>query len=163
MTDRTPAAPPPTHHQPEGEVMRKSTVIEAAIDQEQTEQVVTLAELAAEGLGTIDALARQLAGLVVLDDIGRRAVPREVARRLLEERAAAEERRREERRRRAEELARRQPRPPRGVPAVEGMSAYESMLAASGEDEKQKDRAGERMAALMRGESTGARFSPRGE
>jgi hypothetical protein len=53
----------------------------------------------------------------------------------------------------------RQTPPPHGVPVGDGLSAYESMLAASGEDERRKDRAGERTAALMRGESWGETFA----
>jgi hypothetical protein len=129
-------------------------------------ELVTLAELAAEGFGygspfvnspkdAVDALERQLDGVVVLDDLGRRCTDRDTARRLFAERAAAEERQRVERQRREEELAKRQTSPPRGVPAGDGLTAYESMLAASGADERKKDRAGERTAALMRGESFG--------
>jgi len=136
--------------------------IEAAVQSEQVEPAgpIPLAELAAEGVGTVDALARQLADRLVRDDIGRRAVPRHVARDLLAERAAAEERQREKRQRRAEERAKRQPRPPRGVPALPGMSAFESMAAHAGDDARKRDAAGRRLEAWLRGESVGERFSP---
>jgi hypothetical protein len=149
---------PTHHHSTDRRVMKRNTVIEAEHVQPPTD-LIPLSSLSAEGLGPVDALARQLAGLVQRDDIGRRAIPRDVARDLLAARAAAEERQRMQRQRRAEERAKRRPRPPRGVPAVDGMSAYESMLAASGEDERKKDRAGERTGRLMRGESFGERFT----
>ena len=69
--------------------------------------LVPLAELAGEGFGydggpyvrtprdAVDALAAQLDGEVVSDDLGRRCVSREVARRLFADRAAAEVRWRE--------------------------------------------------------------------
>jgi hypothetical protein len=103
---------------------------------------VPLALLAAEGFGwgpyakvprdAVKVLARQLAAEVAVDDVGRLCVPREVARRLLSERDAAEAQQSE----RAEQAragleAQRRPAPS-GVPGVEGLSAYESMLAASG-------------------------------
>jgi hypothetical protein len=51
--------------------------------------------LVATPLAAIDALAAQLEGEVMLDDLGRRCVSGETARRLLAERAALEVRRRE--------------------------------------------------------------------
>ena len=68
--------------------------------------LVPLAQLAAEGFGydglhvrapreVVDALAAQLDGEVVLDDLGRRCVSRETARRLFAERVEADRRRRE--------------------------------------------------------------------
>jgi hypothetical protein len=80
-------------------------------------ELVTLAELAAEGFGpwdslytkgprdVIEALARQLDGEVVLDDIGRRCVTRDTARRLFAERDQGERRQREAQERREAELA----------------------------------------------------------
>jgi hypothetical protein len=62
--------------------MKQNTVIEAAVQSEQVEPagLVTLGELAGEGFGwdaqfirtpkdAVDVLARQLGGLVVLDDM----------------------------------------------------------------------------------------------
>lgn len=119
--------------------MIRNTVTEAAesipepID---PAELVTLAELAAEGFGhggqfvktprdAIDALARQLDGAVVTDDLGRRCTDRDTARRLFAERDEAERRQREAANARRVE-ARKQPRRrPRGVPAdriPEGMS-----------------------------------------
>jgi len=103
--------------------------------------LVTLAELAAEGFGwdgpfvaspkdAVDVLAAQLGDEVTVDDIGRRCVSRDVARRLLAERAAAEQRRREVLQRNA---ATSQPPPVHGgTPASEvpdGMTAAEYMMA----------------------------------
>ena len=132
----------------------QNPVIQAAIKSEPVEQpsdLVTLAELAAEGHGTVDALLRELAALVI--------VPRDAAQRLLEERAAAEERRRVQQRRRAEEWAKRHPRPRRGIPAMGELSALETMAAHAGEDEARREAAGERLASLMRGETTAVRFT----
>jgi hypothetical protein len=67
---------------------------------------VTLAELAAEGFGwdspcirtpkdAVDVLARQLDDHLVVDDLGRRCVTRQVARELFTERTTAEQRQRE--------------------------------------------------------------------
>lgn len=56
-------------------------------DKVRAEGLVPLAHLVIEGLAdTIDRLADRLAGQVVLDDIGRRCVPREVARELFADR-----------------------------------------------------------------------------
>ena len=70
-----------------------------------TGRLVTLVELAAEGFGdgpyvttlkdAADVLAARLGDRVTLDDLGRRCVSREVARRLFAERAALEARQRE--------------------------------------------------------------------
>jgi hypothetical protein len=138
--------------------MKRNTAVQVElVESEQVEQVEadgleTIGELAREGFGPVDVLMREFAGLV--------CVPGVAARDLLAARAAAEEEQRAQRRRRAEERARRRPRRARGVPALPEMSAYESMIAASGEDDAKKDRAGERLASLLRGESTGGRFSP---
>jgi hypothetical protein len=93
-------------------------------------ELVPLAELAGEGFGwggqfvttpgdAVDALAAQLDGEVVLDDLGRRCVSREVARRLFAERAEGERRQWEAQQRREEELAEQAAnhRPRGGVPA----------------------------------------------
>ena len=79
-------------------------------------ELVPLAELAGEGFGwggqfvktprdAVDALSPQLDGEVVLDDLGRRCVSREAARRLFSERAEVERRQREAQQRHEEELA----------------------------------------------------------
>ena len=66
---------------------------------------ITLAELVAEGLApNIDALAAQLNGQVFLDDIGRRAVTREVAREALTQHTAKQTRERERQQRQRAEL-----------------------------------------------------------
>ena len=107
--------------------------------------LVTLAELAAEGFGwggqfirtpgdAVDALARRLAALVVLDDLGRRCVSRAVARDLFAARAAAEAARTADAERRQAARARATRRPPRGVPwtaVPEGISPVVAMTAAA--------------------------------
>jgi hypothetical protein len=96
-----------------------------------TEQLVTLAELAAEGLGpwdspytkgprdVIEVLADQLDGEVVHDDLGRRCVSRDVARAMFAERASAERQHREAQQRREAEMAELAElnRPRGGIPA----------------------------------------------
>jgi len=115
-----PARRRPPHHRKdnhcngEGYPMRaRGTQDVTPVDQD---GLVTLAELAAEGFGpwdspytkgprdVIEALARQLDGVVVLDDIGRRCVTRETARALFAGRAEAERREREAQERREAEL-----------------------------------------------------------
>jgi hypothetical protein len=110
--------------------------------------LVTLAELAGEGFGydggasvrtprdAVDALAARLAGEVTLDDLGRRAVSRETARRLFADRAAAQVRWREAQERQeaayAEQAAAN--RPWAGLPIGsdhDGVSAASLMLAAA--------------------------------
>ena len=150
-------------------MIRKSTVAkaEAVVETVDPAELVTLASLSGEGFGygspfvnspkdAVDALARQLDGVVVLDDLGRRCIDRDTARRLFAERAAAEERQREARQRREAELAERHPQRPAGRPAIDGLSAFEVMIAD--EDERQKDIAGRRMEDYMRGQSTGYTF-----
>jgi hypothetical protein len=150
----------------------KNTVVEAAETVGEAAPVdpaelVPLAELAAEGFGwgsqyvttprdAIEGLARQLEAEVVLDDIGRRCVSRDTARRLFAERATAEERQREARQRREAELAERAPRRPAGRPAIDGLSAFEVMIAD--EDAEQKEFAGRRMEDYMRGVDSGYSF-----
>jgi hypothetical protein len=99
-------------------MIRKSTVAKAAEALTETADpadLVTLADLATEGFGygspyvttprdAIDALARQLADDIVIDDIGRRSVSRSAARALFTERREAEARQREAQRRREAEL-----------------------------------------------------------
>jgi hypothetical protein len=67
---------------------------------------------------------------VVRDDIGLRCVPAAVARRIITERDEGEARRLEDIRRRDAE-AEAQWRPPVGIPAVDGLSAVETVLAGA--------------------------------
>jgi hypothetical protein len=110
-------------------------------------ELVPLAELAVEGFGyggpyvvtpkdAADVLARDLGDEVTLDDIGRRCVSREVARRLFTERAETERRQREAQQRHEEELAEQAAnnRPRGGVPAdrvPDGVSPAAAMLQAA--------------------------------
>jgi hypothetical protein len=110
-------------------------------------ELVPLAQLSTEGFGyghplvvmprdAVDALAAQLDGEVVLDDLGRRCVSRETARALFAERAEAEQRQRETHQRREEELAEQAANnPPRGgIPAdriPDGVSPAAAMLQAA--------------------------------
>jgi hypothetical protein len=81
-------------------------------------ELIPLAELAAEGFGygspfvttlrdAVDALAAELGDQATLDDIGRRCVTRETARRLFDERHEAERRRQEVQERNEAQLAKR--------------------------------------------------------
>jgi hypothetical protein len=108
--------------------------------------LVTLAELAAEGFGygapfvaspldAIAALAGQLGGAVELDDLGRQCVSREVARSLFAERAESERRQREAQKRLEAEYVERGAanRPWTGIPAdrvPDGVSPAGAMLQA---------------------------------
>jgi hypothetical protein len=102
-------------------------------------ELVTLAELAAEGFGygsvyvttprdAIEELAGQLDGEVVLDDVGRRCVSRDAARRLIAEREARERRGREAQERHQAELAElaAQNRPGGGIPVPEGLEGLDA-------------------------------------
>lgn len=101
--------------------------------------LVTLAELAAEGFGpwsgqftrgprdVIRALAKQLDGEIVLDDLGRQCVSRDVAARLIAERAEAERRQAEERERHWAEQSERHRPVSRGVPVPEGMEDLDAL------------------------------------
>jgi hypothetical protein len=108
--------------------------------------LVPLAELASEfgwdsplittPRDAIDVLAGRFAGEVVLDDLGRRCVSREVARRLFAERAAAEAKARKAWERREVELAEQAAANPvwPGIPAgpdSDGATAVARMLAAA--------------------------------
>ena len=107
--------------------------------------LVPLAELAVEGFGwgpyvatprdAIDVLAGRFAGEVVLDDLGRRCVSRETARRLFTEREEGERRQREALARRDAELAEQAARNPvwTGIPAgwiPDGVSPAAAMMQA---------------------------------
>ena len=130
----------------------KNTVVEAAEAVAETApidptELVPLAQLCVEGFGyshplvvtprdAVDALAAQLDGEVVLDDLGRRCVSREAARRLFTERAEAERRQREAQQRHEEELAEQAAnnRPRGGIPAdriPDGVSPAAAMLQAA--------------------------------
>ena len=130
----------------------KNAVVEAAEAVGETApidpaELVPVAQLSVEGFGyghplvvtprdAVDALAAQLDGEVVLDDLGRRCVSRETARRLFSERAEAERRQREAQQRHEAELAEQvaNNRPPAGVPAdqiPDGVSPAAAMLQAA--------------------------------
>jgi hypothetical protein len=116
--------------------------------------LVPLAELAAEGLGygspyvttpreAIDALAVHLGDRVILDDLGRRCIGRDMARELFAERAEAEQRQREVQQRNetqlAELVANNVPR--RGVPAdqiPDGVLPAQAMLQAARDAEPRR-------------------------
>lgn len=97
----------------------------------------------ARSRGIIEALARQLDGEVVHDDLGRRCVSRETARRLFAERAEAEHRQREAQERREAELheqAANNP-PPTGIPAdriPDGVSPAAAILQAAKDAEPRR-------------------------
>jgi hypothetical protein len=128
-------------------MIRKSIVPEAVAETVDPAELFTLAELAAEGFGygspfvnspkdAVDALERQLDGVVVLDDLGRRCVTRDRARGLFAERAEAERRQREAQQRHEDELAEQAAnnRPRGGVPAdqiPDGVSPAAAMLQAA--------------------------------
>ena len=126
--------------------------------------LVTLAELVAEGFGAfvhsgpnIDALANQLGDDVVLDDIGRRCVKRDTARRLFAERAEQQERARAQRAQHAE--AQTYGDALRRAPAARAqhqrellrehpnLSAAELMALTSGDPDDRLDAAGRRTAS----------------
>ena len=126
-------------------VRRSEDVEDAPVE---VAELVSLSELCGEGFGydggpyvrtprdAVDALAAQLDGEVVSDDLGRRCVSREVARRLFADRAAAEVRWREAQERQDAEFAERAAanRPWAGLPVGsdwDGVSAASLMLAAA--------------------------------
>jgi hypothetical protein len=89
-------------------MIRKTSAPEP-VETTEPPDLIPLAELVLEGLATtIDQLAADLCHEVLLDDLGRRAVPRQTARRLFAERAEYEERTRTLLQRQQEELARQQ-------------------------------------------------------
>jgi antitoxin component of MazEF toxin-antitoxin module len=107
-----------------------ATDLPAPVDIIDLVDLVTLADLAAEGFGygspyvttprdAIDALAHQLGDHVTVDDVGRRCVTRETARRMFTERAEAAQRQREARERREAEMGElaAKNRPRGGIPA----------------------------------------------
>lgn len=143
-----------------------------------TGQLVTLAELVAEGFGqsmfappSIDYLAGQLGDAVVLDDIGRRCVTRETARQLFTERAqqqaakaaAAAERKAhaqaEERQRAAHQAAIEARHQRQRELVAQGWSAAEVMFADNGEHDRRMEAKGEQFEDLLMGRSSGAFFT----
>jgi hypothetical protein len=103
-------------------------------------ELVTLAELAAEGFGydsqyvksprdAIQVLAAQLADAVVVDDLGRQCVTRDTARGLFAERAERERRHREAQEHHQAELAQlaEQNRPAVGIPIPEGLEDVDAV------------------------------------
>jgi uncharacterized membrane protein YqiK len=136
--------------------MFSSTVREAVAETAPIDpaELVPVAQLSVEGFGyghplvvtprdAVDALAAQLDGEVVLDDLGRRCVSRETARRLFSERAEAERRQREAQQRREAELAEQAAnnRPRGGVPAdqiPDGVLPAAAMLQAAKDAEPKR-------------------------
>jgi hypothetical protein len=126
-------------------------------------ELVPLAQLSVEGFGyghplvvtprdALDALAAQLDGEVVLDDLGRRCVSREVARRLFSERAEAERRQREAHQRREEELAElaEQNRPGGGIAIPEGLEGVDAVTVLMQHDiEAKAERKGARQRSTL--------------
>ena len=90
--------------------------------------LVPLALVAIETGEHIDALVGRFAADLVLDDVGMRAVPAAVVRRFFTERAEWEARQEEERRARAGK--RRKHTVPTGLPAKEGLTAFETIMAS---------------------------------
>jgi hypothetical protein len=92
--------------------------------------LIPLALVAAEVGETVDRMAYRFGDEVETDDVGMRSISASVARRFFTERAEQRARQEEQQRQRAGQKA--QKPVVVGVPAVEGASAYESMLAATG-------------------------------
>jgi hypothetical protein len=145
-------------------MIRKSTVAEAVAEIVDPPELVTLAELAAEGFGpwdspytkgprdVIEALARQLDGVVVLDDIERRCVTRETARALFAERAEAERQHREAQERHQAELAELAAanRPGVGIPIPEGLEGVDAVtVLMQHEIEAKAERKGARQRSTL--------------
>jgi hypothetical protein len=126
-------------------------------------ELVPLAELAGEGFGwggpfvktprgAIDVLAAQLDGEVVLDDLGRRCVSRETARRLFAERAEAERGKREAQERHQAELAElaAKSRPGGGIPIPEGLEGVDAVtVLRRHEIEAKAERKGARQRSTL--------------
>jgi antitoxin component of MazEF toxin-antitoxin module len=129
------------------------TDLPAPVDIIDPAELIPLAQLAAEGFGydnpalvrtprdAVDVLAAQFGDEVTVDDIGRRCVTRDVARRLLAERAAAEQRQREVMERNA---ANSQPLPVHGgIPTSEipeGMTPAEYWMSIDPDRDKGRRR-----------------------
>jgi hypothetical protein len=125
--------------------------------------VVTLADLAAEGFGygspyvttprdAIDALAQQLGDHVILDDIGRRCVTRSTARRMFTERDQAERRQREAQERHEAKLAELAAanRPAVGIPIPEGLEGVDAVtVLMQHEIEAKAERKGARQRSTL--------------
>lgn len=107
------------------------------MNEKTTEQVllpesdlIPLALIAAEVGETVDEIAYQFGGEVETDDVGIRSVTATAARRFFTERDEQRSQQEEQRSRRA---AKKTPTPIlAGVPAVEGLTPFESMAAAGG-------------------------------
>jgi hypothetical protein len=142
-----------------------TTELPPAVDYVDPADLVTLAELTTEGFGydapyvrtpkdAIDALARQLDGEVVTDDIGRRCINRDAARRLFTEGAEAEERARQIQERHQAEMAKIPHTVPRGIKPPEGMSAQEYMAMQMAAD-RQRERGASVFTQLLDDELAG--------
>jgi hypothetical protein len=146
----------------------KNTVVEAAETVGEAAPVdpaelVTLAELAAEGFGygnpyvksprdAIRELAAQLGAAVVADDLGRQCVTRDRARTLFAERAEAERKHREAQERHQAELAElaEQNRPGGGIPIPEGLEGVDAVTVLMQHDIKAKaERKGARQRSTL--------------
>jgi hypothetical protein len=128
--------------------------------------LIPLAELAAEGFGygspyivtpqdAVDVLARQLADQVIVDDVGRRCVTREVARGMFTERAGGERRRREADARNAAQAASFAAQVPAGIPVDQipaGLDPATAMLAAAADAERPQRESVLQAALSNRGE-----------
>jgi hypothetical protein len=126
-------------------------------------ELVTLAELAAEGFGygsvyvktprdAIEELAGQLDGEVVLDDIGRRCVSRDAARCLIAEREAQERRQREAQERHQAELIElaAENRSGGGIPIPEGLEGVDAVTVLMQHDiEAKAERRGARQRSTL--------------
>jgi hypothetical protein len=96
--------------------------------------LVQLALIAVEVGETVGALAHRFGDAVVTDDIGLRAVSAAEAREFFSERAAHRARSEEAHRQRAAEIERKYPKVRVvGVPAKEGATPFESLLASADE------------------------------
>ena len=140
--------------------------------------MVPLSHLAIEGIGTVEQLARRFADVTLVDDLGRVCLDRPTARQLIAEQQAAQaaavaaERERAERDRlerehraaiRQAEAEARETRTKRQREILANdptLSAYEVMLADSGDHERRMDRAGRRWEALAAGRSEGYIINP---
>ena len=91
--------------------------------------LVQLALIATETGETVDRLTHRFGDEVVLDDIGKRAVPASVARRFFTERAEQKARQLEAAQRHREDLAQRTRPVYAGIPAKEGLDPVAAMTS----------------------------------
>ncbi len=108
--------------------MRNETTTETVLLAE--DDLIPIAIIAMEIGETVDRMVHRFGVEVETDDVGMRAVSATAARRFFTERAEQRARQEEPRRRRAAQKAQKPVLV--GVPAVEGMSPFESMAAAGG-------------------------------